>query len=59
LTHPTVGRWSPGNDRSYLWILARDKTLPDDVKRRLLDQAQGLGFDTAKLIWVSQSRADG
>jgi apolipoprotein D and lipocalin family protein len=48
-----------GNDRSYLWILARDKNLSADVISRLLEQARNLGFDTSKLIWVSQTRADG
>lgn len=54
-------RWSmvAGNDRSYLWILARDKRLPDDLLARLLAQARQLGFDTDKLIRVSQNRSDG
>lgn len=53
-------RWAmvAGNDRSYLWLLARDRQLPQDVKTRLLAQARGLGFDIDKLIWVSQQRAD-
>lgn len=54
-------RWSmvAGNDRSYLWILARDKRLPDEVLARLLAQARQLGFDTGKLTYVSQDRSDG
>lgn len=54
-------RWSmvAGNDRSYLWILARDKRLPDDMMARLLAQARQLGFDTDKLITVNQTRSDG
>jgi apolipoprotein D and lipocalin family protein len=54
-------RWAmvAGNDRSYLWILARDKTLDPAVKTRLLQQAHSLGFDTDKLIWVDQARSDG
>ncbi|MBV8680329.1 MAG: lipocalin family protein [Aquitalea sp.] len=53
-------RWSMvvGNDRSYLWILARDKHLPDAVLTNLLTQARQLGFDTDKLIQVSQTRRD-
>jgi len=53
-------RWSlvSGPDRDYLWILARDKTLPGEVRERLLSQAQALGFATDKLIWVEQNRAD-
>ena len=53
-------RWSlvAGPDRDYLWILARDKTLPTEVREQLLSQARALGFATDKLIWVDQKRAD-
>ena len=53
-------RWSlvAGPDRDYLWILARDKTLPTEVREQLLSQARALGFATDKLIWVGQKRAD-
>lgn len=46
-----------GPDRSYLWILARTPTLDAATKKRLLDKAQALGFDTSKLIWVKQPAA--
>ena len=54
-------RWSmvAGNDRSYLWILARDKRLPDEALASLKAQARQLGFDTDKLVFVSQARSDG
>lgn len=54
-------RWSlvAGPDRDYLWILARDKTLPADVRERLLGEARALGFATEKLIWVEHGRSDG
>ena len=53
-------RWSlvAGPDRDYLWILARDKTLPTEVREQLLSQARALGLATDKLIWVDQKRAD-
>lgn len=53
-------RWSlvAGPDRDYLWILARDKTLPADVREQLVGQARALGFATDKLIWVEQQRDD-
>ena len=47
-----------GPDRSYLWILARDRTLPAGVRAQLITQARSLGFDVDKLIWVSQDRTD-
>lgn len=54
-------RWAMivGNDRDYLWILAREKVLPEAVKVQLLNKARSLGFATDKLIWVSQNRQDG
>lgn len=54
-------RWAMvvGNDRSYLWILARDKQLPNEVITPLLAQAKQLGFNTDALVWVSQTRIDG
>lgn len=53
-------RWAmvAGPDRDYLWILARDRQLPAEVKAQLLKQATELGFDVQKLIWVSQNRRD-
>ena len=54
-------RWAMvvGPDRDYLWILARDKALPAGVREQLLNQANELGIDVSRLIWVGQTRADG
>jgi apolipoprotein D and lipocalin family protein len=41
-----------GPDRSYLWILARSPQIDDNIKKRLIDKAAPLGFDTGKLIFV-------
>jgi len=41
-----------GPDRSYLWILAREKNLDQSILDRLVEKAKGLGFDTDKLIFV-------
>ena len=53
-------RWSlvAGPSRDYLWILARDKTLPAEIRQQLINQAQALGFATDKLIWVEHTRDD-
>ena len=53
-------RWAlvSGPDRGYLWILARDKTLPADIREQLVSQARALGFATDPLIWVEQKRTD-
>jgi apolipoprotein D and lipocalin family protein len=41
-----------GPDKSYLWILARSPKMDDNLKKRLVDKAAVLGFDTKKLIYV-------
>lgn len=43
-----------GSDKSYLWILSRTPTIPDNVKGSLLAKATALGFDVNKLIYVNQ-----
>jgi apolipoprotein D and lipocalin family protein len=45
-----------GPSREYLWILARDKQLPDATLKSLVAQARAAGFETEKLIYVEQGR---
>lgn len=44
-----------GNDRDYLWLLARTPTVSDKVKSDFIDQARALGFETGQLIFVDQT----
>lgn len=48
-----------GNDRSYLWILARTPTLDKPLLAEILQTARQNGFETDKLIWVKHDKADG
>lgn len=43
-----------GNDKSYLWILARDKIISGALLERLIEKAKSKGFETDKLIFVKQ-----
>ncbi|WP_298609372.1 lipocalin family protein [uncultured Thiothrix sp.] len=43
-----------GNDRSYLWILARTPRLDSTTQQGLIQRAQALGFATDQLILVKQ-----
>jgi apolipoprotein D and lipocalin family protein len=45
-----------GPNRSYLWILAREKTLPGSILDPLLKQARDLGFSVDELIFVPHDR---
>mgnify|MGYP001014277644 CR=1 FL=1 len=51
-------RWSlvAGPSRDYLWILARERTLPAEVRDALVSKARSLGYATDQLIWVEQGR---
>ncbi|WP_461449506.1 lipocalin family protein [Mucilaginibacter sp.] len=41
-----------GSGLDYLWILSRETTIPDDIKREFLARARAIGFDIEKLEWV-------
>ncbi|HLP06308.1 MAG TPA: lipocalin family protein [Paludibacter sp.] len=43
-----------GGSTDYLWILSREKTIPEDIRQNYLDIARNLGFEVGKLIWVEQ-----
>lgn len=41
-------------NREYLWILSRTKTIDNETKENLLEEASKNGFDTSKFIWTIQ-----
>lgn len=45
-----------GKNLSYLWILSRETSVPDDIKNSYLKIAQDLGFDVSALIWVEHDK---
>ncbi|WGQ10706.1 lipocalin family protein [Pedobacter gandavensis] len=45
-----------GKSLDYLWILSREKSIPEDVKNNYLKIARDLGYDTSRLIWVKQDQ---
>ncbi len=45
-----------GKNLKYLWILSREKTIPDDIKSTYLKIAKDVGYDTSELIWVQHSK---
>lgn len=44
-----------GNSTKYIWILSKDKKMPESIKERFLAKAQKLGYDTNALIWVKHN----
>jgi apolipoprotein D and lipocalin family protein len=47
-----------GPNRSYLWILAREKTLSSSLMDNLVKTAKSLGFGVEKLVFVEHDRLD-
>jgi apolipoprotein D and lipocalin family protein len=45
-----------GKNLSYLWILSRETSLPEEVKTNYLKIAQDLGYDISALIWVEHDK---
>lgn len=41
-----------GPDKSYLWILARERKLSPEIQNALVAKAKAAGFDTDKLIYL-------
>jgi apolipoprotein D and lipocalin family protein len=42
--------------RSFGWVLARTRTLPDPLYQSILQRAQAQGYDLAKFVQVPQSK---
>ncbi len=47
-----------GNNLDYLWILSREKTIPEAVKADYLQQAKAIGYDVDHLVWTKHDRED-
>lgn len=45
-----------GKNLKYLWILSRQKTIPDQVKEDYLKLAEKIGYKTSDLIWVEHNK---
>ena len=45
-----------GKNLKYLWILSREKTIPDDIRRDYIAKAKSLGYNTDELIWVEHDK---
>lgn len=44
-----------GPDKSYLWFLSRSPQVSEALMEKFITQAERLGFDTSKLIYVNQN----
>ena len=47
-----------GKSLKYLWILSREKSIPDTIKTQYLQLAENIGYATEELLWVTHDRDD-
>jgi apolipoprotein D and lipocalin family protein len=45
-----------GPNLKYLWILSREKTIPENIKSDYLNIAREIGFSVDELIWVEHDK---
>lgn len=45
-----------GKDLDYLWILSREKSIPEDIKEQYLTLAKEIGYDVSRFIWVKHDK---
>lgn len=45
-----------GKNLEYLWILSREKTIPENIRQDYVRIAERIGFRTSDLIWVEHNK---
>lgn len=46
-----------GKNLKYLWILSRETTIPETIKKEYLSLAEKSGFKIAELVWVEHNNS--
>lgn len=41
-----------GQKTAYMWILSREKTLPDSIRTRYVEKAKAAGYNVENLVWT-------
>jgi apolipoprotein D and lipocalin family protein len=41
-----------GKNLNYLWLLSREKTIPENIRQSFLQKATEVGYNVKKLIWI-------
>lgn len=45
-----------GRNFDYIWLLSREKQMPEIIKEKYLEIARTVGYDVSKLFWVEHNR---
>ncbi len=43
-----------GESTDYIWMLSREKNLPEATKQKYIDFAKKHGYDTSRFVWTQQ-----
>ena len=46
-----------GKNLAYLWLLSREKTMPETIKQAYLNKAKEIGYKVEELVWVQQDKS--
>ncbi len=47
-----------GASYRYLWILSRETSIPDEIKSKYLQIAEGFGYNTSELVWIVHDKQE-
>lgn len=47
-----------GESLKYMWILSREKTIPESIKADFLIKAQEIGYNVTDLVWVKHDKVN-
>ena len=45
-----------GKNKKYLWILSRETTIPENIKKDYLTIAKNSGYNTKDLLWIQHDK---
>lgn len=45
-----------GKNKKYLWILSRETTIPENIKKEYLSTAENFGYNIDDLLWVEHDK---
>ncbi len=45
-----------GASFDYMWILSREKSIPNNIKEEYVAKAEKLGFNTSNLLWIEHNK---
>lgn len=47
-----------GRNLNYMWLLSREKTMPEKIRKEYLKKAYELGYDISKLVWTKHPKKE-